>query len=327
MSSPHRRRTALIALGIVAGATLAAIVVGRLLAPTAPHRRAPEVAPAGPPVAAQARWVVDLGPGLTAPDRIIHPPQVVGDRVLIAGARIGYAALDVATGGVAWRRPASPDLAAPLVLAPHDVIEVSACGEPIGVPPEQAVVACFARIDPLDIAARSAGAIVASVADAAPCLASTAPWRITGTAAAIELRRDGCALAVTLPDGHATALTPDPPAPTDEPGADCATTADGTRWCQRVDGGASTVEVAGVRVPGLAVLAAASDGARAVVVVRRDATLRHDDAVGIVDGRVAWTWRLPEPARERATPVAASLAGGAAYLVFDSTRVAAIAPP
>ena len=57
------------------------------------------------------------------------------------------------------------------------------------------------------------------------------------------------------------------------------------------------------------------------------ATLRHDDAVGIVDGRVAWTWRLPEPARERATPVAASLAGGAAYLVFDSTRVAAIAPP
>ena len=96
---------------------------------------------------------------------------------------------------------------------------------------------------------------------------------------------------------------------------------------QRVADGRSIVEVAGVRVDGIAVLAAASDSARAVVVVRRDASLAHDDVVGVEDGAVVWTWRLPEPAQPRATPVAVAMVPGGAYVVFDSTRVAALAAP
>ena len=155
-----------------------------------------------------------------------------------------------------------------------------------------------------------------------------APWRVTGTSAALVIARAGCALAVTLPDGVAIATTAPPgPAAPGEPGADCAVTADGTPWCQRVDGGASTVEVAGVRVPGLAVLAAATDGARAAIVVRRDATLRDDVVVAGVDGAVAWTWALPPPAEARATPVGIALDASGVYVVFDSSRVAALAPP
>lgn len=322
------RRTAIRIAAVIGAATVAAVVAGRLLAPTPRKLATPPLAAEPEAVGvASARWVVDLGPGLTAPDRVVHPPVVVGDRLLVASSRIGFAALDVATGGVAWRRPASPDLAAPLVLAPHDVIEVSACDEPIGVAAGRAVVACFARIDPLDIAARSAGAIHAADADAAPCLTSTAPWQLRGDATTIAISRDGCALAVPLPSGVATAIAATPPPPPPEPGADCGVTTDGTPWCQRVEGGRSSVEVAGVRVDGLAVLAAASDSARAVVVVRRDASLIHDDVVGVEDGAVVWTWRLPEPAQPRGTPIAVALVAGGAYVVFDSTRVAALAAP
>lgn len=323
------RRTAIRIAAVIGAATVAAVVAGRILAP-APRKLATPPLAAEPEAVgvARARWVVDLGPGLTAPDRVVHPPVVVGDRLLVAASRIGFAALDVATGAVAWRRPASPDLAAPLVLAPHDVIEVSACDEPIGVAAGRSVVACFARIDPLDIAARSAGAIHAADADAAACLRSTAPWQVRGDATTILIRRDACALAVSLPAGVAAAISSDPPvAPPPEPGADCGVTTDGTPWCQRVEGGRSTVEVAGVRVDGLAVLAAASDSARAVVVVRRDASLVHDDVVGVEDGAVVWTWRLPEPAQPRGTPIAIALVAGGAYVVFDSTRVAALAAP
>lgn len=323
-----RRRTAIRIAAVIGGASVAALLAGRLIAPAPRKLAAPPLAAEPEAVGvARTRWVVDLGPGLTAPDRAVHAPAVVGDRLLVAASRIGFAALDVATGAVAWRRPASPDLAAPLVLAPHDVIEVAACDEPIGVAAGRTVVACFARIDPLDIAARSAGAIHAADADAAPCLASTAPWTLRGDATTIAISRDGCALAVPLPVGAATAIAATPPPPPPEPGADCGVAADGTPWCQRVEGGRSTVEVAGVRVDGLAVLAAATDSARAVIVVRRDASLVHDDAIGIEDGAVVWTWRLPEPARPRATPVAVTLAAGGAYLVFDSTRVAALDAP
>lgn len=322
------RRTAIRIAAVIGAATVAAVVAGRILAP-APRKLATPPLAAEPEAVgvARARWVVDLGPGLTAPDRAVHAPIVVGNRLLVAASRIGFAALDVATGAVAWRRPASPDLAAPLVLAPHDVIEVAACDEAIGVAAGRTVVACFARIDPLDIAARAAGAIHAADADAAPCLASTAAWQLQGDATAIVLRRDACALAVALPAGAATAIAASPPRPPPEPGADCEATADGTPWCQRVADGRSTVEVAGVRVDGIAVLAAASDSARAVVVVRRDASLAHDDVVGVEDGAVVWTWRLPEPAQPRATPVAVTMIPGGAYVVFDSTRVAALAAP
>ena len=49
--------------------------------------------------------------------------------------------------------------------------------------------------------------------------------------------------------------------------------------------------------------------------------------VGVEDGAVVWTWRLPEPAQPRGTPIAVALVPGGAYVVFDSTRVAALAAP
>ena len=108
------RRTAIRIAAVIGAATAAAVVAGRVLAP-APRKLATPPLAAEPEAvgAATARWVVDLGPGLTAPDRVVHAPIVVGDRLLVAASRIGFAALDVATGAVAWRRPASPDLAAP----------------------------------------------------------------------------------------------------------------------------------------------------------------------------------------------------------------------
>ncbi|MBK9034286.1 MAG: hypothetical protein IPL61_23980 [Myxococcales bacterium] len=323
------RRTALTIAAIVVGATAAAIVTGQVLA-RAPARTPPPPLPPSPILAGapQVRWVVDVAGRAPVPDRIVHAPVVIGDRVLIAAARVGYVGLDLATGAIAWRRPAGPELAAPLVLAPRDVVLVHACDVPVGTAAGRSLVACYERIDPLAIAARAAGGIDAADDDAAPCLASMAPWRVTGTSAGLVIARDGCALAVPLPAGAATATTAPPaPPPLDELGADCGVTADGTPWCQRVAGGASTVEVAGVRVPGLAVLAAATAGERAAVVVRRDATLRDDVLVAVVGGAVAWTWPLPPPAEARATPVAVALDATGVYVVFDSSRVAALAPP
>jgi hypothetical protein len=318
-----RRRTAIAIASVIAGATVAAVVTGQLLARRA-TRGGAVVAPTPEPTIRIARWVVEIAGRAPVPDRVVHAPVVVGERVIVAGARVGYVALDTATGGLAWRRAAGPELAAPLVLSPHDVILVHACDQAIGVADGRAVVACFERIDPIDIAARQAGAIHAAVDAVAPCLASMSPWRVRGDAAALVIERDGCALAVTLSDGTATAVTATaPPTPT-APAAECGITASGVAWCQRVGGGASSVELAGARVPGLSALAALTRGDTTAAVIRADATLLHDHVALISRGAVAWTWELPPPAAPRATPVAISFDRGGVYVMFDSTRVAAV---
>lgn len=319
------RSTALTIAAVIGGATVAAIVTGQVLAWRAtrgPSVRLPpgvELAPApGTP-----RWVIDVGDQASVPDRVAYPPIVLGDRVLVTGARMGYVALDRTTGAIAWRRGAGPELAAPLVLAPHDVVLVHACDAAIGVADGRAVVACFERIDPLDIAARSAGAIHATAADAAPCLASMAPWRVRGDASRLVIARDDCALTVELPSGRAVAAPPEPLPPRPEPGAECTRADDGTPWCQEV----GTVAALGVRAPGLSVLAGATAGTRAAIVVREDTSLERDAIVAAVAGAITWRWMLPEPPAPRASPIAITIDATGVYAVFDSSRVAALGPP
>ncbi|MEZ4398433.1 MAG: hypothetical protein R3B06_00335 [Kofleriaceae bacterium] len=324
-----RRRTAFTMGAIVVVAGTAGVVASRLLAPPARGPDLPTAASGDAPAPgpARLRWLVDAGRPAAVPDLVVHPPVVVGDRLLVAGARAGYVALDLATGALAWRRPSGAELSAPLVRAPHDVLLVHRCDDAIGVEAGRAVVACFGRIDPIDIAGRAAGAVHAPVAVAAPCLSSGAPWQLTADGDAVILRRgDSCALRVTLPDGRAEAIAPAPPLPA-PPDPDCERLADGQAWCQRVDGGRSEVEYRGVRLPGLALLAAATAGDLAAVVIRRDATLVHDDLVALVGGRVAWTWPLPAPAVARATPVAVTVDATGIYAMFDGTRVAALERP
>lgn len=316
------RATAVRVAAVIAIAAVAGLIVARVMAP-APSPRPPSVAPTPVPVVgAELRWLVDLGPTAPVPDLAVHDPVVVGDRVLIAGARVGYAALDRATGAVAWRRGAGPELSPPLVVDGREVVLVHACDAAVAIP-DRVVVGCFDRIDPVDIAARAAGAIHASEDDAGPCLDTMGPWTLSGSIDALRLDRPGCALTFTIPDGAARAASPRPP--TAAPA--CERLASGTDWCQRVDGGVSTVEVGALRVPGLSLLAEAHAGRRTALVVRQDATLRHDVLIAAVDGAPVWSWPLPEPAEARATPVAVSLGSDTIYVVFDSARVAALAAP
>lgn len=316
------RAGALKLVAVVAVAALGGLLAGRCLAPGRTPR-APSATPTAVPVVGpEVHWMIDLGPRAAVPDRVVHPPIVLGDRVIVAGARVGYAALDRATGAVAWRRGAGPELAPPLALGPRDLLLVHDCDAPVAIP-DRVVVGCFDRIDPIDIAARSAGAIHVAPDDAAPCLATMAPWRLTASADGPRLERPGCALVLALDTGAARAVAPTPelPAPT------CDRLPDGTAWCQEVGGGQSTVVVGPLRVPGLSLLAAAYDGRRTALVVRADATLRHDVVIAVAGGEVAWTWPLPEPVEARATPVAVAVIGDAIYVVFDSGRVAALAAP
>ena len=128
------RRTAIRIAAVIGAATVAAVVAGRILAP-APRKLATPPLAAEPEAVgvARARWVVDLGPGLTAPDRAVHAPIVVGNRLLVAASRIGFAALDMAPG-IAHHPRAGDHIIMPAVQvtvdpqprAPHQVFAVAA---------------------------------------------------------------------------------------------------------------------------------------------------------------------------------------------------------
>jgi hypothetical protein len=316
-------RTASTIAAVMIGAAAAAAITSRVVAPP---RLTPSVAPSpiDPLPVMTPRWMVDLGPGADVPDRVNHRPIVVGDRVVISNSRLGYVAVAAATGAVAWRRPSVDDLAAPHRFAPHDVLLVHGCDQPVAAPAGRVIVACFERIDPIDTAASTAGAIHVVVADAATCDTGLGSWRVDGDAGHLTIARDACALAVALPSGTAVAIeSPAPPSPLPE---DCARLADGTPWCQRIVDGVSLVEVDGAVVPGLAALAAAHDDHRSRSVVRRDVTLRHDDLVVIVDQRPVAIWPLPPPSIDRATPIAVAVDATGVYVVFDGTWMAAFAP-
>ena len=277
---------------------------------------------------ATPRWLVDVGDRVPLLDQVAHPPIVVGDRVLIAGSQIGYVAVDRERGAVAWRRPGGQTLAAPLVVSPHDVVLLGACPQPIAVAADRVVVACFDRLDPIDRADRVAGVIHAPLADADACARGTAPWQLRRDGDRFVASRPGCGLAFTLPDGAAVRVAA--PAPI-APMADdvCQRLADGTPWCQLVVDGASLVELDGARLPGLSVLAAARDDRRTAIVVRADATLRHDVLYALVDGAVRWSWPLPAPLDDggRAAPIGVSISSAGVFVLFDTSRVAAFAPP
>lgn len=321
-------------MATMTGAIAAALIVGRVLAPTerigvvGPATGIPE--PTGGAAAPAVRWLVDVGERRTAPELAAHAPVALGDRVVIAGSRVGYVALDRATGAVAWRRFAGPSLSAPLVIDPHDVVTVRDCEVPIAAPPGQAVIACFERIDPLDIAGRSAGSITAPIDHADPC-AGGGVWRLERAGGGFHLQRGRCALAFAIPDGVAEPVDVLPPRgialPAGDP--DCDRLLDGTGWCQLVDEGVSRVVLGGFAppLPGLSLLAFAGDLARGAAVVRRDATLRHDEVVAWLDGRIVWTWPLPEPVEDRATPVGVAITADTVYVHFDTSRVAALVAP
>jgi len=306
----------------VGGAIGAALIVGRVLAPPSSTGQppVPARAPGAPPRLAVPRWQVDVGAIATVPELVAHPPVVVGDRVLVAGSQVGYVALDRAGGAAAWRRSGGATLAPPLVLSPHDVVLVRECDQPIAPPTGTELVACFERIDPLDVAGRAAG----SVQTATPCPIDRGAWQIARDGGAVRFWRGACGYIFTPPNGEARRVEVPVAGPPDD---GCDRLDDGTPWCQRVGAGASVVEVAGATLPGLSVLAAARDGRRAAVVVRADATLRHDVLYALDDGVVVWTWPLPEPTQARATPIGVSVSVADVLLLFDTSQVARFDAP
>ena len=61
--------------------------------------------------------------------------------------------------------------------------------------------------------------------------------------------------------------------------------------------------------------------------VRRDATLRHDELIALYDDQPVWTWPLPAPIEGRASPIGLALSAAGVFVLFDATQVVAFAPP
>ncbi len=279
---------------------------------------------------AQPDWLVELTPLAPRPSFAIHPPVVVGERVVVAGSRAGYRGLDLSRGAEAWRRPGGAWLSAPLVLTRHDVVLVSECDGAVAAPPGHRVVACFERIDPIAIAARSAGRIY-TPDEKVGCVVGGA-WTLAGDdPAALTLGRDTCRFALELPSGRAQPRS-DAPAPS--PVADDVVATDGDAvWRQVIDAGASYVaREAGPRLPGLTVLAAGRVPGRdaGAVVVRVDASLYRDYLAAYDGTGVAWVWPLPSPPPAdggRGGPTAVSADAGNVIVIFDAGRVARFTAP
>ncbi len=133
------------------------------------------MAPSG---VAEPGWLVDLAPVVPRPELVAHAPIVVGDRVIVAGSRVDYRGLDLATGAEAWHRPGGASLAAPLALALRDVVLVHDCDVAVAAPDGHGVLACFDRIDPIAVAARSAGRIAAPMGELGVCGGTGGAWML-----------------------------------------------------------------------------------------------------------------------------------------------------
>jgi hypothetical protein len=283
-------------------------------------------------VAAQPVWLVDVGPPAPRPEIAAHPPLVLGERVLIAGSRVGHVALDRGRGEVAWRRPGSSQLSAPLVLGRDDVALVHECDQAVGAPPGHAVLACFDRIHPNDVAARAAGRMFIREDSVGDCLvaAGAGPWSLTGDdPRALALARGVCRFAVDLESGAARRLDDAPP-PAALTGDDVLRDGDGT-WQQVIADGRSTVgRRASPRLPGLTVLAAARFAPRhaGAVVIRADTSLQRDYLAAYDERDIFWVWPLPPPPDGgRGGPVAVATTVDDIYVFFDGHRVARFTAP
>lgn len=288
-------------------------------------------------VLAEPLWLVDMGPQAPRPEIAAHAPIVVGERIVVAGSRVGYVGLDRDRGEIAWRRPGGAWLSAPLVLAHDDVVLVRECDEAVGAPPGQAVLACLDRLDPIATAARTAERIFSSEDSVGDCLgAGAGPWRLEGAdPAALILARGRCRFTLALPGGHATRLADSPPP---APLTDDELLRDGdASWRQRIDGRRSLVVRGddGPSLPGLTVIAAARLGGlgsssidAGAVVVRADASLRRDYLAAYDARGVAWVWPLPPPPDGgRGGPIGVAASARDILVFFDGGRVARFTAP
>ncbi|HUQ01344.1 MAG TPA: hypothetical protein VM261_02560 [Kofleriaceae bacterium] len=277
-------------------------------------------------------WLVDITPLAPRPELVAHPPVLVGDRVIIAGSRTDYRGLDVDTGAEAWARRGGANLSQPTVFAMTDVLLVHECDAATGAPPGRAVLTCYERIDPLDIAARSAGRIHVTEEDLGSCTAVGGAWRILSTnPRSLGLLRERCLFDADLTrDGVATRLHDPPPDP--ERAEDVVAWIDGTPWRQVIAGGKSTVTRRDAPpLPGLTVLAASHlvGTARGAAVVRSDSSLVHDYLAAYDHGAIAWTWPLPAPPDPagRGGPIGLTATAQHIIVFFDGGRVARFTAP
>lgn len=277
----------------------------------------------------QPVWLVDLAPLAPRPELVAHAPVVVGDRILVAGSRTDYRALDIDTGAEAWHRPGGATLSQPTVFRSTDVLLVHACDVAVGAPAGRAVLACYDRVDPFDISVRSGGRIHVDEERFAECAADTGAWKIlSSNPRSLGLLRGRCLFDANLDTGAATRLH-DPPADT-EPAADVVAEIDGATWRQIITGGESFVERHGAPpLAGITLLAAAHGNDRGAAVIRRDSSLVNDYLAVYDAGAVRWTWRLPAPPDPagRAGPIGVTATPQDILVFFDGSRVARFTAP
>ncbi|MBZ0235569.1 MAG: hypothetical protein K8M05_24780, partial [Deltaproteobacteria bacterium] len=269
-------------------------------------------------------------PGASASRRSPRPASPIRGRVLVAGSRVDYRGLDLATGAEAWRRPGGASLSPPAVLSGKDVILVHDCDVAVAAPRGRAVLACYDWIDPIDIAARKAGALHVAEDDLGTCTSQGGVWRLVSTnPRSLGIVRGSCLFDADLRTGAATRLAdPRPPA---EPAEDVVAVIDGTRWLQVIANGKSFVTngVGAPRLPGLTVLAAAQRDAGGAAVVRADSTLANDYLAAYEGADLRWTWPLPAPPDPagRGGPVGVSITDDDILVFFDAGRVARFTAP
>lgn len=282
------------------------------------------------PAAIAPAWLVDIAPIAPRPELVAHAPVVVGDRVIIAGSRTDYRGLSLANGAEAWRRPGGASLAAPLVLAANDVVLLHDCDVAVAAPPGRAVLACFDRIDPIAIAARTAGRIHVVEGALGDCTAAGGAWKIINTnPLSLGVMRGPCLFDLDLERGEATRLHDPPPAP--EPAEDVVARLDDRTWRQRIDNGKSFIvrDGGGPLFAGIGVLAAAHTGTRGAAVIRSDSSLAHDYVAAYDGDAVLWTWPLPAPPdlAGRAGPIGLAADAESIIVFFDASRVARFTTP
>jgi hypothetical protein len=192
------------------------------------------------------------------------------------------------------------------------------------------VLTCFDRIDPIAIAARSAGRIHVDEAKIDDCASGGGAWKILNTnPRSLGLLRGHCLFDANLESGEATRLH-DPPPDREQPD-DVVAMFDDARWRQRVDAGKSFVarDGGGPSLAGIGVLAAAHTGTRGAVVIRRDSSLANDYLAAYEGAAILWTWPLPAPPDPagRAGPIGLAADANSIIVFFDASRVARFTTP